>query len=202
MHKHESVEMEVTLNWSPVLTKNHDQYCYPTQISLLSKSDLIGPGLYRWILHDHNGGCQFLVGEADNLRRRVRDYLKSTEKRHVRIRRAFQGTLDSGGRIVLEILRFKPFMINGIAFSEDRLQDPFTRRLLENLCCALLQQQGFDLLNETFEKRETKKRVKDALRVLQKTLPAKEFERVAREVRQGMASAVPPKVGEEGGFSR
>ncbi len=77
--------------------------------------------------------------------------------------------------MIVEVLRFGAFGITGAEFSQDKLDDPFVRGVLETLCCADIQHQGFELLNETKVKQVAKK-----LRSLDKKSPGT-IERLVKE---------------------
>ncbi|HLI34733.1 MAG TPA: hypothetical protein VKW70_06775 [Terriglobia bacterium] len=57
----------------------------------------------------------------------------------------------------LEALRFGDFTLCSVLFSVSALADPLLRRVLESLCCAMLKGEGFELLNDTLDKRQRKK---------------------------------------------
>jgi hypothetical protein len=127
--------------------------------SALPRDHYLGPAVYRWVLRPREDKERFLVGETEDLHRRLREYLEHASKHHQGIRKAFDQCTQTGGVVALEILEFQPFKMNQIEFSRNKLGDPFVRLVLENLCCACLQSQGFDLLNETQDKQVVKKLV-------------------------------------------
>jgi len=57
-------------NWSPVMT-NEGPYRFPEAASHITTS---GPSLYRWAF-EHQGRRVVYIGETDDLRRRVGQYL-------------------------------------------------------------------------------------------------------------------------------
>ena len=168
----------IELTWLPSKTAKRLEYVYPLNHLGLSR----GPAVYRWAFSAHEGKARFRVGQTGNLRQRVSDYLNSTTPAHKNIRKVFNEHRSNGGKVYLETLQFEEFRINGLEFSMNRLSDLFVRGVLENLVCALLQTEGFELLNETSDRRSAR--------------------RSKRWFRQGTASAVPNKMEKEGGFSR
>jgi hypothetical protein len=145
-------EISIALDWMPVPTAGQP-YLYPGKKRLLRGANLRRPAVYRWAIRREKKRDAYLVGETDELDRRLGEYLSSRGKYHSDIRRRFDEYIGSGGRIGLETLRFGEFAINGVAFSENELKDPLVRRLLEALCCNIVRRQGFELLNDTLEKR-------------------------------------------------
>lgn len=160
------VEITPNFDWLSVVTKNGEPYFYPTGQSVLSRDTLSRPVIYRWSLHTQDGKREFLVGETENLYKRIGHYLKHGNPRnrhHIEIRERFDKVLDTGGAVSLETLKFEPFKINGVTFAPDRLHDPFGRLVLENLCCLQLADEGFQLLNATV-KRKTKRELEKIFR--------------------------------------
>ncbi len=137
------------LEWVPVQGPEGKPYFYPDDHKRLRKC-WSKPVVYRWAL---SGQRRTLVGETGNLYERVQAYVGSGLGRHIEIRRVFDEELKSGGTVGLEVLKFDTFKINGVMFDEQRLHSTFVRVVLENLCCAVLSQQGVQLLNVTPEKR-------------------------------------------------
>ncbi|MBI1955769.1 MAG: hypothetical protein HYS38_05200 [Acidobacteria bacterium] len=160
------LEIAPKFDWLPVVTKNDVPYFYPNNQFTLSRDTYSRPAIYRWSLHTQEGKRKFLVGETENLYKRIGHYLKHGNPRnthHIKIREMFDKTLDSGGEVSLEILKFEPFKINGVSFLPDRLYDPFVRLVLENLCCLQVAEEHFQLVNATV-KRKTKRELEKTFR--------------------------------------
>jgi hypothetical protein len=150
-------EIHVVLEWVPIVTNAGHTYQYPTPKRLVRASDISRPVVYRWAIRREGERDVYLVGETDDLDRRLREYLCSLTAHHARIRTCFDTHIKTGAQVGLETLRFTEFTINGVTFAEGQLNDPVARRLLEALCCAVLSREGFELLNDTIVKRLAKK---------------------------------------------
>lgn len=142
-------ELSINYEWVPAQGPRGKPYFYRADHKRLRKA-WSKPAVYRWVL---SGKKRTLVGESGDLYQRLQAYVGSGFARHVEIRRVFDEELKSGGSVQLEVLKFEGFAINGVVFDEHKLRSFFVRRLLENLCSAILVQQGFELLNDTPEKR-------------------------------------------------
>jgi hypothetical protein len=139
-------------DWKPVVNRKAEPYLYPNDLSTLSRDLNSRPAIYRWSLGPQDGRNEFLVGETENLYRRIGHYLKHKSGAHVEFRNSFDKARNSGREVSLQILKFEPFNINGIIFSLDRLHDPFVRLVLENLCCLQVLEDGSRLVNAAVKK--------------------------------------------------
>ena len=145
------LEIAPHFEWVPVTTIDGSLYCYPSTQSKISKDTYSSPAIYRWFLRQEGKRDRCRVGQTTDLYERIGDYLDSDREHHVRIRGVFDEHCASGGQVRLDILKFEPFAINEVVFSNERLHDAFVRLALEDLCCAILEQQSFEILN--FQKR-------------------------------------------------
>jgi hypothetical protein len=121
------------------------------------------PGVYRFIFPEQVDGTArhtpCYVGEAGDLGERLQCYFRAT--RHIERRNdcdelilddawKVRGSIQkSGGCFSLEVLRIKNFIkLPGVVINEHSLEDPFARRLLENLTLLYaLQHEGLHPLN-------------------------------------------------------
>ena len=147
----------MSLRWEPVVGHADHLYAYPAQKQTVRATDIRRPAVYRWAIRREGKRDIYLIGETDNLDRRLSEYLRSRTKHHEGIRARFDDYLKLGAQVGLETLRFAEFAINGVTFSEGQLKDPLIRRMLEALCCAILSVGGFELLNDTLAKRNAKR---------------------------------------------
>ena len=160
------MEISPRFEWSPVITLKKLPYAYPMKRAVLSGKSYSLPAIYRWQLSCPQEKPRFLVGETEDLYRRIGEYLAHKNEHHRNIRKEFDRCCASGGQVGIEILQFEIFVINGVIFSVDKVYDPFIRGVLENLCCAYLRKQSFELLNATLEKKLVRELMK-----LQKNSP-------------------------------
>ncbi len=175
-------ELDVKLEWVPVQAPDGKPYFYPDDHKRLRQvwSSTV---VYRWALSRQGSKPQFVVGETEDLYKRVQAYVRSTPKNLVEIRKHFDRVHASGGTVGLEVLRFEDFAINRVVFDEHRLRSFFVRRVLENICSEILVQQGFELLNDTSQKRAIRKAARLS------GLPAEQLERVVQEVTSRRATS-------------
>ncbi|MBI4443203.1 MAG: hypothetical protein HY649_07490 [Acidobacteria bacterium] len=209
----------LTFKWQPVTTSGNEEYLYPMVSSQVPRS-YSRPLIYRWVLSKQGTPSQYFIGETTDLCERVEDYRSARIPYHERVREIFEKHRSVGGQIQLETLDFIPIVINGVEFSPAKLEDPFIRSILENLCCVILEQQEFQVVNRQFAKQKKRtprsehskryqQRQRELIKLGRQVLAANEQARentsaeIAEEkLRQGTASAVPTKAREEGGFSR
>ena len=179
------LELSPKLEWVPVLAPEGKAYRYPQDDVKCLRKGYSKPVVYRWVLSGQAPRSQFLVGETGEFYKRLQAYVGSTARRHVKIREVFDRERALGGAVGLEILKFESFALGGVVFAEDRLHCLFVRRVLENVCCALLSQEGFDLLNDTGEKRAVRKIARES------GLSQEQVLGVIRQVRSGKTTSTP-----------
>ncbi len=168
-------ELTINYDWVKVQAGDGKSYSYADDLEPLRKA-WSKPAVYRWVLSGQGHASQFLVGQTGNLYKRMQSYVGSTLGRHVTIRKLFDAVRGSGGTVGLEVIKFDTFSINGVVFDKERLHSTFARLVLENLCCAVLYQQGLQLLNVTPEKRTIRKTAQEL------TVPLGILEEVIRRV--------------------
>ncbi|HUZ46190.1 MAG TPA: hypothetical protein VMW54_06095 [Terriglobia bacterium] len=145
------------LRWEPLVTDAGKLYIYPVQKRAGRATDIRRPAVYRWAIRREGKRDIYLIGETDSLDRRLGEYLRSRTKHHEGIRARFDKYVKLGAQVGLETLQFTDFAINGVTFSDGQLIDPLVRRMLEALCCTVLNVDGFELLNDTLARRKAKR---------------------------------------------
>lgn len=96
------------------------------------------------------------VGEAENLARRIRDYIHPGSKRTAkRIKVRLDEERRNGSRIELDTLKFEPFSIlidratdTHELISVDRLSNPFIRKMMENIGVIVHDARYCEILNK------------------------------------------------------
>ncbi len=108
------------------------------------------PGIYRWLITPKTGSPRkhrVLIGQSENLRRRLYEYIKPSTKRDRDCNRLFRKALRDGDRITCHYLEFEAFAINGACLTFDALTSPFIRGLIENLMLMMSPGEGVVVLN-------------------------------------------------------
>lgn len=177
----------IPLEWIPVLTVAGEPYLFPMERRLLRAMDYRSPGVYRWAMPSKTKKNTYLVGETEDIYRRLGEYLKSPNTHHENIRRCFSKHIAAGGKVGFETLRFGGFSINDVTFVESELRNPHVRRLLEAICCITILRDGSELLNDTLEKRQAKKLAALPADTLAEALVAKVGRVKAKQMLETMA---------------
>jgi hypothetical protein len=89
------------------------------------------------------------VGEAEDLRRRLGNYLSPGERKTAaRVRSLLQEYQAQGKEIRLQSLQFEDFAVNSYVFEFANLSNPFARRAIENLVIVDTIRFGCKVLNK------------------------------------------------------
>ena len=139
----------VSANGVPALFHKHP---YPENAT----PDLAGPQIYRWALTDSSDSIRATyIGQSGDLKRRLRGYRNGMPSRPAdqlnRIRKKFVVVEAAGGTVQFQLLRFAPFSLNGVDFSEEFLSFAPARHILENLAICQARSEGIALLNRDCE---------------------------------------------------
>jgi hypothetical protein len=146
--------VEISYGWK------RTDYRYPEAVSDEFKTSYDIAAVYRWAIWPTNAAnqsshpCAHYVGETENLRERVGEYLhprKNKPSTEQRVTERLDEELARRRRIELHTLWFEPFQLiisgaNPIICSTDELDDPFIRKMMENLA-ILARPSGCELLN-------------------------------------------------------
>lgn len=133
---------DVEHRWVHVEVAAGVHYAYPMPVSPQMVRLCNQPAVYRWALRNSESYLKAMyVGETDNLVRRIKQYLQpgNTQTTNLRLKACFDETIQEGGKIEIQTLRFEPFQINGAKFSSELLRHTHLRRVLENLVLLWLQ---------------------------------------------------------------
>ena len=129
-----------------------------------------GPRVYRFAFRENDEFkmAQAYVGEAENFRERYYGYRSVTSAstpaswtRHtleeafrslrrnpnVRVRSAILNWMAGGHRVELQFLEFESFRLNRVLVTQDRLSNPFVRRLVENVAVLETEKDGYRIMN-------------------------------------------------------
>ncbi len=131
-------------DWVTVKSDLGEPYGYPQSIGLyLGRKEPL-PGIYRWkIDHLSSPSSQsVLIGESENLLRRLGEYVSPTTKEEAAWKARFTQELASGSRITLELLNLERASVGNAVFDKGDLGDPFLRKLIENALVLTQKEDG------------------------------------------------------------
>lgn len=105
------------------------------------------PGIYRWKIVKANGLTSYYIGEAVNLRRRIRQYCfpGPTQQTSIRINKLLKSELKKRSKISLEFLVLHKLNFGKHILTEIDLSCKHVRLLIENL--VLLEHRGQNIHN-------------------------------------------------------
>ncbi len=129
------MKFEIAFKWEDMENKEGIPYRFPDDPTSYMKKYRI-PGVYRWVVFDPNAKLEAMyVGEAENLERRLKHYLKPGKSQATNLR--MKALLDEYQSQKMDVrfqrVAFDDFVINACEFSVSALSDPFVRGVIENL---------------------------------------------------------------------
>jgi len=89
------------------------------------------------------------VGETECLLTRMRGVIWATVEENRGLQQRMLKASEEGAEISLEVLGFEPFVLNMCVINEDKLGNPYVRRLLENMAILSEVTLGSKLLNRS-----------------------------------------------------
>lgn len=148
----EEVKLEFAYQWEPVLMDENTEYFFPERITPFMRKRYKQSAIYRWDIFRKEPEDEKLIyiGEAQELcPQRINGYLNPgpSQKTNKRIKEKFQGYLDKGFKIGLEILQFDKIKIENFTLTINDLNDKHVRRFVEELMVIIYKQKGFQILN-------------------------------------------------------
>ena len=144
------MELMFAHQWSPA-KNGSTSYHYGESVSPDFKLMWAKPAVYRWnVFQSAPGDLKMAyVGEAEILTRRIYHYSHPgpSQQTNLRLKAYFERQISEGHRVLLEVLDFEPFTLNGLVVSPADLTDKLVRRFVESLAGLWTKQDGFTLLN-------------------------------------------------------
>lgn len=145
----------IDFRWKPVQA-TLNSYTFPSSSCSEIRKWHSVPALYRWVVLEGDRQVAVYYGECINLAKRINGYAKPSaggpnskgQETNLRLNALFRREQQIGKRIALEVLEFKPFVINGVEFTQERLNSAFVRRFLENLFLSSHSDSSVQLLNQ------------------------------------------------------
>lgn len=89
------------------------------------------------------------IGETQDLPNRIHQYLNPgpSQKTNQRIKDVFRQDLESGRKVVLDVLAFDPFCLEDVAITQQDLSTKMVRHFLEGLFGTWYLKSGYHVLN-------------------------------------------------------
>ncbi len=149
--------VDIQHGWVPVESSPGMLYRYPQTISEYMKEKYACLAVYRWAVYRGDGHEPYMVyvGEAENLVRRLQDYLRGTKPTAKRIKSRLDLVLEKGSRIEIHCLEFQPFhlLIDKARDEHElialhRLSNLFVRKMMENIGVLLHDARYCKILNK------------------------------------------------------
>ncbi|MNR82476.1 hypothetical protein D3C72_132350 [compost metagenome] len=137
--------------WEPILEDGFSAYRFPTKVSKWMRVNHEQPAIYRWVPYRETPGDigQLYIGETVNLPRRVGNYLNPYPRQQTswRLNKLFEGFIQEGITISLDVLRFQHFNLGEVNVSESDLDDKLIRRFIEHMLASYYRKSGWTLIN-------------------------------------------------------
>jgi len=143
-------QFEIKYEWVPVLRAPNETYCYPGGMPTFFVQTYLPPAIYRWAFFKNSPTpYRAYIGEADSLSQRVRGYLwpGATQQTNLRMKTELEDGIQAGARIELQVVKFRPFVINSVQVTESSLHIGPVRKFLEQFLIADCDQIHCELLN-------------------------------------------------------
>ena len=145
------MKIALTYEWIAVENRPGIRYQFPQEISAHFRANWGGPTVYRWVIFKQEPGDlqRLYIGETELLPRWVNGYLNPgpSQRTNQRLKAEFEKELANGHNVVLEVLSFQPFDVEGILVSMSDLGDKMVRRFLESVFAMYYSKAGYIVLN-------------------------------------------------------
>ena len=146
------LSIELAFEWKAVRMGEDGEYFFPQPVTKSMRQAYPGPAVYRWNIYKDRPTDRKLVyiGETAKLAPdRIRGYLKPgpSQTTNQRLKREFEGYLEQGLRVRLEVLRPDEVTVGDITLGPDDLQDKHVRQFIEELLITYYTRVGFTVLN-------------------------------------------------------
>ncbi len=166
------MKFEIEFTWKNLESGPGESYRFP-DISTPHMKRYRIPAVYRWVVLNHDGSLEATyIGEAENVERRLKHYLKPGDSQYtnLRIKATLEEYQSQGKDIRFQLVTFENFVINACNFGNDRLSDPFVRAVVENLVVLEAFQTGCKVLNKGTD--VARKKVESILKTVTSTFTA------------------------------
>ena len=143
------MKFEIGFRWDDVESASGEFYRFPgVRTSYMRRYN--SSGVYRWGIFRSDGTLEAVyIGEAEDIKRRLGDYLSpGTRKTAARVRALLKDYQAQGMEVRFQIVVFDDFAVNSCNFNCCNLTDPFARKAIENLVILEALHRGYKVLNK------------------------------------------------------
>lgn len=151
---------EIRYRWIPVEIDSGIPFEFSDNAIRSVPRILAKPAVYRWAVFEKQILRKVCIGETEDLRRRVREYLKPDplQETNKRLNAKFKMYIQDGLTVRLESLEIAPVHLNRVLICNQTLSDPFVRGLMENFTLADVDVTQCEILNLTQHRLDRRKR--------------------------------------------
>ncbi len=141
--------LDIELRWTPVLAGAGEPYRYPGKLSKYMRRTYDRPAIYCWRVEKPGKPSAMYIGETEHVVRRLRAFLKPGPvlETNLRMQQYLMAAMEDQGDVLLKVLSFPPFVVNGFEVTMERLGNPHVRKLVEHIAVLTEIAQGSVVLN-------------------------------------------------------
>ncbi len=185
------MKFEIAFRWEDVESGPGEPYRFPDSPTRHMRKYRV-PGVYRWAAFNHDAGLEAMyVGEAEDLERRLKHYLKPGKSQftNLRIKALLEDYQSRGMEIRLQLVAFDDFIFNSCKLVSTNLSDPFARGLIENLTILEVSQTKCTVLNKGMD--VTRKKIALALKAVTSNFTAQEKNKLIEKLMDSLKPTIP-----------
>ena len=144
----QSLTLSLEYAWTPVLDDNDQPYTFPSPLGFQIRGEWAKPAVYRWTIKIGDKIDSVHIGEADDLSRRIYQYLNpgAAQQANARVKSALAQQALRGGIVTLDALTITTGSINNHTLGKDALRDTGVRRSIESLLTLEARKSGIRTL--------------------------------------------------------
>src|SRR5437667_1039497 len=108
-----SLNITLDYEWTPVLDDSDQPYTFPSPLGFRIRADWAKPAIYRWTIKIGDRIDAVHIGEADDLSRRIYQYLNpgAAQQANARVKSALAQQALRGGVVTLDAVKVTRFAL-------------------------------------------------------------------------------------------
>jgi hypothetical protein len=136
--------LNLKYDWIPLRTAEGAEYQFPSPLKQFLPSDRTVSGINRWTVERSAAPTKpsVLIGESENLVRRLAEYAKPTTPEETVWNALFSAEVKAGSKIRLDLLKLEGASLDGAVFDQRDLGDPFVRKSIAGVLVTVQRRQG------------------------------------------------------------
>ena len=144
----QSLTLNLEYAWTPVLDDNDQPYTFPSPLGFRIRGEWARPAVYRWAIKIGNKIDSVHIGEADDLSRRIYQYLNpgAAQQANAKVKSALAQQALRGGVVTLDALTVTNGSLNNQPLGKDALREHSVRRAIESLLTLEARKSGIKTL--------------------------------------------------------